>query len=109
MQVIEIVTFKTKPGISQEDFLAIDTVALKDVEKLNGFLYRSLAFNKESAIWTDIIYWESAEAAKLGEAEFMKSEACQEVMAAVEKESTVMQLSDILYSSCNETEAENCG
>lgn len=44
------------------------------IEKIDGFLYRSLTLNKESDTWFDMVYWGSAEAVKLGGELFMQSE-----------------------------------
>ena len=105
MQVIEIVTFKVKNGVSQNEVIEVNKLALAMIEKLDGFMYRSLAFNKESYTWFDVVYWENAEAAKVGGELFMQSEACKQLMDIVVKESTTMQIGDILYmSECTETE-----
>ncbi len=104
MQVVEVITFKAKAGVTQLDVIEANKEALNDLEKLNGFLYRSLSFNQESETWTDVVYWENKEIAKKAGDLFFQSTACQNLMDIIEKESTHMQLSDILYSSeCSES------
>jgi len=108
MQVAEIITFEVKTGVSHDDVVEVNKSALQAIEKLEGFLYRSLSFDKASNTWTDIIYWKDAACSKNAGEQFMQSDACQKLMAIVEKESTNMKLTDILYSSsCSEI--ENCG
>lgn len=108
MQVVEIVTFKAKADVSHDEVVEANKSALQEIEMLEGFLYRSLAFNQANETWIDIVYWQDEAAAKNAGEVFMQSPACQKLMTVIEKESTNMQLADILYSSeCSET--KNCG
>ncbi|WP_077337847.1 hypothetical protein [Pseudocolwellia agarivorans] len=107
MQVVEIITFKAIAGVSHDEVVAVNKLALSEIEKIEGFEYRSLSFDAVSNTWTDIIYWRDRAALKAAEVVFMSSAACKKLMDIIEKESTDMKVSDILYSTC--TEAENCG
>lgn len=107
MQVVEIITFKPIAGVSHDEVVAVNKIALKEIEKLKGFEYRSLSVDETTNTWTDVIYWQNREVQKKAGEIFMQSPACKKLMDIIEKESTSMQLGDILYSTC--TEAENCG
>ncbi len=107
MQVLELVSFKTKPGITQEQVIELNKEVMTTVEKFDGFLYRSLAYQEQNQTWLDVVYWQDAASAKAAQEKFMQSKSCQQLMAVVDIESTHMQHADILLSSC--TESETCG
>jgi len=108
MQVLELVTFKTKPGINHQQVLELNQAVMDKVQDFTGFLYRSLCYQKDSDTWFDVVYWQDASSAKSGQEMFMQSDACQKLMAIIDIESTQVQHADILLSSqCEETKV--CG
>ncbi len=108
MQVLELVTFKTKAGISQEQVLELNQLVMEKIQEFPGFLYRSVCYQKDSNTWLDVVYWQDKVSAESAQEKFMASVECQQLMAIIEVESTQMQHADILLSSqCCET--ENCG
>ena len=60
--VLEIVTFKTKPGVGDERVLAAADALQRDVEPLEGYLGRRL-LKAEDGTWVDTVRWRSVEAA----------------------------------------------
>ena len=108
MQVLELVTFKSKAGVSQQQMLELNKLVMEQVREFSGFLYRSVCYQKDSGSWFDVVYWQDEAAAKSAQEKFMQSKVCQQLMAIIDIESTKMQHADILLSSqCTET--ESCG
>ncbi len=107
MQVLELVTFKTKKNVSKEQVLEMNEQVMEQVKNFSGFIYRSVCYQAGSDTWLDVVYWQDESAAKLAQEQFMQSKVCQQLMAIVDVESTAMQHADILLSSC--TESETCG
>ncbi len=103
MQVLELVTFKTKQGVSKQQILDINKQVMEQVRQFSGFIYRSLCYKADSDTWLDVVYWQDEVAAKSAQEQFIKSKLCQQLMANVDVESTTMQHADILLSSCTES------
>ncbi len=103
MQVLKMVTFKTKQGLSKAQVLDINQQVMEQIRELSGFLYRSVCYKAEGDTWLDVVYWQDEVAAKSAQEQFMQSHLCQQLMAIVDVESTTMQYADILLSSCSES------
>lgn len=61
--VLEIVTFRLRSGVSVEEFTAAGEATMPPVRQLPGFVDRRLVL-AESGGFTDIVEWESMEAAR---------------------------------------------
>lgn len=70
--VIEIVQFRTKPGVSEADFLAVVPESVRFLKSCPGFIARRLA-RHETGEWMDQVEWTSMDAAKAADAAFMAS------------------------------------
>lgn len=99
--VIEMVSFKLSAGVTEQDLLAATKQSHAFVAGLDGFQYRSLSYNEASQTWTDIVYWQSMEAAKAAAEAFMASADCQALIALIDKDSVVMQHQSVHFSSCD--------
>ena len=60
--VLEIVTFKAKPGVADDRVLAAADALQRDVERLEGYLGRRL-LKAEDGTWVDTVRWTSVDAA----------------------------------------------
>lgn len=60
--VLEIVTFKAKPGVTDDRVLEAADALQRDVEPLEGYLGRRL-LKAEDGTWVDTVRWTSVEAA----------------------------------------------
>lgn len=108
MQTLELVTFKTKETVTQQQIIQANELVMEEIQNFDGFLYRSLCFQKESETWLDVVYWENKSAAQSAQEKFMASANCQKLMSLIEIGSTNVQHADIVLSSpCVET--ETCG
>lgn len=108
MQTLELVTFTSKEGVTQAQVIEANDKVMQEIKHFDGFVYRSLCFQKESKQWLDIVYWENALAAKNAQEKFMTLPCCQILMSLVDESSTSMLHADVLLDSpCSEM--ENCG
>lgn len=82
--VIEVVTFKRKPGVTEAEFRPVD----KDVEtghvaKQPGFVSRESAAGDDGE-WLVIVHWRTAEDAAASMALFEKAPAAAGFMAKID-------------------------
>lgn len=90
-KVIEVVTFKLKPGVTPAEFRAIDQdVATKHVSKQAGFVSRESAAG-DAGEWLVIVHWRSAKDADASMASFEKAAAAATFMSNIEASSMVMR------------------
>lgn len=103
--VVELVSFKLKEGVSAEALLATNPAVQAYVTSLPGLLYRSVSLNDETNEWTDIVYWETLANAEHASQVFMDSPACQEMVALIDPDSVRMQHTEVFFSSCTDSAA----
>ena len=60
--VLEIVTFKTKPGVSDAQVLSAADGLQREVERLDGYRARRL-LKTDDGTWVDMVWWTTLEAA----------------------------------------------
>lgn len=89
--VIEVATFKLKPGVSYQEFAPIDQ-AVKDqhVSKQAGYLSRESGAG-ENGEWGVIVHWQSAADADASMKSFMSAKAAQSFMLKVDASTMVMK------------------
>ncbi|KDM92469.1 hypothetical protein [Photobacterium galatheae] len=85
--VVEIVQFKLTSGVSESDLMVANEAFQAWVQQQPGLLYRSLAKDSESLIYTDIIYWESMAHAKAVSDAFPSTEVCQQLTQLIDRSS----------------------
>ena len=82
--VVEVVTFKLKPGIAAAEFAPIDkAVELEHVAKQPGFVSRESAHSADGE-WRVIVHWQSAKDADASMASFEKAPAAAQFMSKIE-------------------------
>ncbi|WMN61963.1 hypothetical protein NI389_19370 (plasmid) [Pseudoalteromonas xiamenensis] len=98
---LEVITFKLKAGVSEQDFYAVHEAFRAFLDAQTGLLYRTLAKHPENETFIDIIYWQSkADIAKVEES-FYDDARCKALMDIVDSESVVMSQNEIIAQSCN--------
>ncbi|BCL72454.1 conserved hypothetical protein [Vibrio nigripulchritudo MADA3029] len=90
-QVIEVVNYKVADGVTEDQLLAASDKIVGFLNRMEGFLYRSLSFNPENDVWTDTVYWQNLDNAKAASAEFMSAPETQEYASKIQMESVNMQ------------------
>ena len=89
--VIEIVTFKLKPGVTQEQYLEKYQPVLEKVLKENSdFVSLQNLYDSESGMMANYVVWKSLEEAKKANAEFMKNPIVAEWFGLIEQSSIQM-------------------
>ena len=94
--VVEIVSFKLNPAANKNDFLETNVAVEEFIKTLPGILYRSLCCHEETAVWSDIVYWQTMADAKHAQQAFMQSECCGKLMQLIDAESVSMQHTEVL-------------
>lgn len=83
-KVIEVVTFKLKPGVTAAQFRLVDQeVEAQHVSKQPGFVSRESAAGEDSE-WLVIVHWRSAADANASMASFEKAPAAARFMASLD-------------------------
>jgi heme-degrading monooxygenase HmoA len=89
--VIEIVTFKLKPGVSVAEFKPIDkAVEREHVAKQPGFVSRESASGADGE-WLVIVHWQSEKDAEASMASFSKAPAAAQFMSKIEASTMSMK------------------
>ncbi|WP_330211958.1 antibiotic biosynthesis monooxygenase family protein [Pseudomonas sp. Z18(2022)] len=88
--VVEVVTFKLKPGVTPDQFKVIDKkVEVTHVSKQPGFKSRESAWS-DAGEWLVIVHWRSVQDANASMASFKKAPAAATFMQDIE--SSTMQM-----------------
>lgn len=72
---VEIVHFKVKDGIDEQDFLRVSALMVKELSTLPGFLDREL-LKGENGQWADIVHWGTMDHALKATDHVMKLPLC---------------------------------
>jgi hypothetical protein len=89
--VIEVVTFKLKAGVSAAEFAPIDkAVERRHVAKQPGFVSRETAHGADGE-WLVIVHWRSVKDADASMASFEKAPAAAPFMAKIEASTMSMK------------------
>ena len=87
--VLELVTFKTKPGVTDDRVLAAADALQRDVEPLEGYLGRRLLKTGDGT-WVDTVRWTTLEAAHAAARLIEAKPSAEAFMAITEVESIRM-------------------
>ena len=89
--VIEVVTFKLKTGVSAAEFAPVDkAVGREHVAKQPGFISRESARGADGA-WLVIVHWRSVRDADASMASFEKAAAAAPFMSKIETSTMSMK------------------
>lgn len=86
MGILELVTFKTIAGISDQDFLAESEHLNTWVKTQPGFEYRALA-KAEDGTWTDTVFWQDMASAKAAQENFGKVKSLEGMLKMLDMDS----------------------
>ena len=92
--VIEVVLFKTKPGINPEEVRKAAAGVETFVGTQEGYIKRELAVDEEG-LWADIVYWTDLDSAQKAAQEAMESPVCQPFFGMIDEEQMTMYYFDI--------------
>lgn len=89
--VVEVVTFKLKPGVTATEFAPIDkAVEREHVAKQPGFVARESAHGAGGE-WLVIVHWRSAKDADASMATFERAPAAAQFMSKIEASTMSMK------------------
>lgn len=96
--VIEIVSFKTKPEYSTDQVIELSKKMDKELKnEIPGFISRRLVSKNENE-WVDIVEWESMKTAISATELALTKKDCLNFFETIEEESTKMEHYDIKHS-----------
>ena len=98
-ETLEKVSFRTKPGVSELDFLHASRGLDGWVTRQKGFQYRTVVKTGEGA-YIDLVYWATEADAKAAQEGFMSAPQAQPLMALIDPDSVEMAHLPQLQSSC---------
>lgn len=88
--VVEIAIFKSKAGVTREQFLGTVDAVSEWAKRQPGFISRDLTYSPDGDSWIDVIWWEDIGAARAAAEAAMTSESCAPMFAAIDLEGTQM-------------------
>ena len=97
MQIIELVTFRIKPDLREEEFHAAVAETDEWLARQPGFIARRHGRSSDGSR-VDVCEWETMEAAQAAAEKFPKDGACQRFMQALDMESISMRHFEIASS-----------
>ena len=89
-KVLELVVYKLKESVSDEQFLGTNGAVSTWISKQPGFISRELVYDGEGNRWVDVIWWQTMEQAHAASELAMTSESCQPMFALIDMESALM-------------------
>ena len=87
--VLEIVHFRTKPGVSAVDVLAASAETQEWLGQMPGYLQRELSQN-DDGLWIDIVHWRSFSEAQAAAQEIMQQPYAANFMTMLDPEQLAM-------------------
>ena len=99
--VIEMVSYKLKPGVSKQDLAATQDQVNRFLQTLEGFMYRSVAEN-DSGVLYDVVYWQDMASAKAADEAFMSHAAGKALMEIADEQSVSMSHMTVLSQAQGE-------
>lgn len=85
--VIDVVLFKTLPGVSDEQNLKVAEMLQPVIQAQQGYIKLEL-FKSADGQWVEVVYWESSEAAKVGNENVMASPEMAATFEVLDPENT---------------------
>ncbi len=74
--VLELVTFKLKPGATEDAFASANESLAGWLSRQPGFVSRNLSHNEKEDTYIDVVYWESLAAVEMANQLAMTAEEC---------------------------------
>ena len=88
-QVLEIVEFKLKDGVSVDQFIEATQATAKFVTELEGFISRKTCRN-DADLWMDVVQWKDIATANAAAVKFSQAEEVGPMMSMINGETVRM-------------------
>jgi len=96
--IVEVLTWKSKFGVTDEEMISAVNAMAPDLEKLQGFINQSLYKTSENK-WVDIYYWETEKDAHDSNASMDGKETLKALIDLIEPNSISIEVMPQLQSS----------
>ncbi len=98
MSVLEIVKWKAKPNIKDNQMIKTVNAMVPDLKKLKGFINQTLYKNDED-YWVDIYYWDTYENANLSNDRMAEKESLKKLLEIIDLNTVTMKILTPLQKS----------
>jgi len=86
---VEIVMYRVRPGVGDDQIIALSDIMQTDVERFPGYIGRRL-LKSEDGLWLDIVDWASMEEALNAATQFSTFPAAQQFGELADVENVAM-------------------
>lgn len=94
--VVEVVTYKLREGLSEDDYLKAVEATFPFLCKTDGFVRRALS-KGEDGTWVEFVEWTNLDAAKAASELAMSEPTLADFMSAADMETMTFNYYDIAY------------
>jgi hypothetical protein len=99
--VVEIVIYKIKKGVNEDEHITRAIEVAKSLSKLDGFVGRNFTKDSEGK-WVDLVYWKDMTSAKNAASVFPTLPECQEFLADINEDDIQYIHTSVLKTETNE-------
>ena len=96
--VFEVLTWKSKSGVSDEEMIQAVDGMVKDLRELTGFLNQTL-YKEEDGTWIDVYYWETEKDAHDSNGAMANKESLKKLMSIIEADTVTIKVLNQKQSS----------
>ena len=89
-EVLELVVFKTRGGVTREEFLRTNEPVSRWISEQPGFVSRDLSYDPAGDRWVDVLWWETLEEAQAASEHALSSDSCTPMFALIEMDDMLM-------------------
>ena len=89
--VFEILTWKSKLGVSDEEMIRAVDGMVEDLKKLTGFLNQTL-YKEEDGTWVDVYYWKTEKDAHDSNDVMADKESLKKLMSVIEADTVTIKV-----------------
>ena len=90
-KVFEILTWKSKSGVSDEEMVRAVDGMVEDLRSLNGFLNQTL-YKEEDGTWIDVYYWQTEKDAHDSNDAMAAKESFKKLMSIIEPNTVTLKV-----------------
>lgn len=96
--VFEILEWKSKPGVSDNQMIEAVEAMVTDLKELQGFLNQSL-YKDDAGNWVDIYYWKTGQDAHDSNGSMASKDSFKQLIDLIEPDSVSIKVMPSLQSS----------
>ena len=90
-KVFEILTWKSKSGVSDEEMVKAVDGMVEDLRNLNGFLNQTL-YKEKDGTWIDVYYWQTEKDAHDSNGAMADKESFKKLMSIIEPDTVTLKV-----------------